>query len=62
MYEVLYQRRILIVVIAGEKPYFLWYQLKQHKFIYSNYTCWRCILLTSAVITGAHMREMSKLG
>jgi hypothetical protein len=29
MYEVLHQWRILIEVIAGEKQYFLWYQLQQ---------------------------------
>jgi hypothetical protein len=62
MYEVLHQRRISIEVIAGEKQYFLWYQHKQNKFIHSNYTWLRCSLLTSAVITGVQMGEMSKLG
>jgi hypothetical protein len=55
MYEVLHQRRFSIEVIAGEKQYFLWYQLQQNKFIYSNYTWRRYSLLTSAVIMGVQM-------
>jgi hypothetical protein len=37
-------------------------ELQQNKFTYSNYTWRRCSLLTSAVITGVQVGEMSKLG
>jgi hypothetical protein len=62
MYEALHQRTITTEIITGEKKYSLSYQHKKNKSSHSNYTRRRCSLLTSAVITGVHMGEMSKLG
>jgi hypothetical protein len=61
MHEALHQRRISVEIIIGEKQYSLWYQHKKNKFSHSNYTWRSCSLLTSAVIAGVQMGEMSKL-
>jgi hypothetical protein len=42
--------------------YSLWYQHKKKQISHSVYTRQSCSFLTSVVITGVQMREMSKLG
>jgi hypothetical protein len=62
MYEALDHRSITIEIITGDKQYSLWYQHKENKISHSNYTGRSYGFLTSAVITGVQMGEMSELG
>jgi hypothetical protein len=60
MYEALQQRCILIEIIIGEKQYSLWYQHKKNRFF--TQTALDGVVVSSAVITGIQMLEMSRLG
>jgi hypothetical protein len=62
MYEPLHQRTIKIEVITGEMKYSVWYQHKKNKFPHSIYTGQSCNFLTSSMIMGVQMEQMSKLG